>query len=100
MLSGCGRPRPHYNETLLLPDNEILTINYSLFTFLSLFGYYLVIIWLLFGYYLVIQLPIGYLCLTRKHLLCYLYNYSEILTIDYSLFTFLPLFGDYLVIIW
>ncbi len=54
MLSGCGRPRPHYNETLLLPDNEILTINYSLFTFLPLFGYYLVVIWLLFGCYLVV----------------------------------------------
>ena len=85
---------------LFLPDNEISTINHSLFTNLSLCYRYLVIIWLLFGCYLVIQLPIGYLCLTRKYPLCCLYNYSEILTIDYSLFTFLPLFGDYLVIIW
>ena len=39
---------------LLLPDNEISTINHSLFTKLSLCYRYLVIIWLLFGYYLVV----------------------------------------------
>ena len=46
---------------LFLPDNEISTINHSLFTNLSLCYRYLVIIWLLFGCYLVIQHTIGYL---------------------------------------
>ncbi len=65
---------------LLLPDNEISTVNHSLFTNLSLCYRYLVIIWLLFGYYLVIiwllfgysaydRLPVSILPANRVHIL-------------------------------
>ncbi|MGM9830792.1 MAG: hypothetical protein ACI3Z5_02095 [Paludibacteraceae bacterium] len=47
--SNYVRPRPHYNATLLLPDNEILTIHYSLLTNLPLLGDYWVIIGSLLG---------------------------------------------------
>ena len=58
------------------------------------------VIWWLFGDYLVIIWWFSYPYATHRHPLCHLYRYSEILTVNYSLLTNLPLFGYYLVIIW